>query len=194
MLARWRKHARQAGVGTLSGTIPAGVSSPALAELVTREVVARASATTVVALAALTRADVPAGRDRAVGVPVLISPSGRLYVVHEHSHAAIARATLSAVDAPFDLDQPDRTLGQDHGWVMVQVAGELGLRVQIDRPVTRRQRETIEDLLAYAEYAGRPTLVHRGRPVSWTSEGWGENPDFAAATDALAARRLLAGR
>jgi hypothetical protein len=173
--------------------VPAGASSAALAELVTREVVARAAATTVVEVAALTRADVPAGRDRAVGVPVLVSPSGRLYLVREHSHAAIARAALSAAAVPFDLDQPDRTLGQQHGWVMVQVAGDDGLRVQIDRPATRRQRETIEDLLLYAEYADRPALVQRGRPVVWTSEGWLDNPDFAAASDAAGARRLLAG-
>jgi hypothetical protein len=178
----------------VSGVVPAGASTAALAELVTREVVARAVATTVVDLAALTRADVPAGRDRAVGVPVLISPSGRLYVVREHSHAAVARAALSAADAPFDLDQPDRTLGQEYGWVMVQVAGHDGLRVQVDRPTTRRQRETIEDLLAYAEYAGRPAVVHRGRPVVWTADGWADNPEFAAASDAVAARRLLTGR
>jgi hypothetical protein len=77
---------------------------------------------------------------------------------------------------------------------MVQVAGDDGLRVQIDRPTTRRQRETVEDLLAYAEYAGRPTVVHRGRPVVWNGEGWADNPEFAAAQDAAGARRLLGGR
>jgi hypothetical protein len=173
---------------------PADASSAALAELVTREVAARAAASTVVEVAALTRADVPPGRDRAVGVPVLVSPSGRLYVVHEHSHAALARAALAAAGAAFDLDQPDRTLGQQYGWAMVQVAGDLGLRVQVDRPTTRRQRETIEDLILYAEYAGRPAIVQRGRPVVWTSGGWLDNPDFAAASDAAGARRLLAGR
>ena len=182
------------GDGSLSGVLPAGAYTAALAELVTREVVARAVATTVVDVAALTRADVPAGRDRAVGVPVLVSPSGRIYIVREHSHAAVARAALSAASAAFDADQPDRTLGQEFGWVMVQVAGDDGLRVQIDRPTTRRQRETVEDLLAYAEYAGRPTVVHRGRPVVWTGEGWADNPEFAAAQDAVGARRLLGGR
>jgi hypothetical protein len=172
--------------------VPAGASSSALAELVAREVVARAVATTVVDVAALTRADVPPGRDRAVGVPVLVSPSGRLYSLREHSHAAVARAALSAAGAPFDLDQPDRTLGQEYGWAMVQVAGAEGLRVQIDRPTTRRQRETIEDLLLYAEYAGRRALVHRGRPHVWTADGWADNPEFAVACDPVAARRILA--
>ena len=35
-------------------------------------------------------------------------------------------------------------------------------------------------------------FVHRGRPVVWTADGWVDNPDFAAAADAVAARRLLA--
>jgi hypothetical protein len=175
----------------MAGVVPVGASSGVLAELVTREVVARAAPTTVVDVAALTRADVPPGRDRAVGVPVLVSPTGRLYVVREHSHAAVARAALSAAGVPFDVDQPDRTLGQEYGWAMVQVAGDDGLRVQIDRPPRPRQRETIEDLLLYAEYAGRPAVVHRGRPVVWTPDGWADNPSFAAANDALGARRLL---
>ena len=169
-------------------------SSAARAELVTREILARTVATTVVDVAALTRSDVPAGRDHAVGVPVLVSPSGRLYIVREHSHASVARAALAAAEAAFDLDQPDRTLGQEYGWVMVQVAGHDGLRVQIDHPTTRRQRETIEDLLLYAEYAGRRAVVHRGRAVVWTVEGWVANPEFAAASDAVAVRRLLGGR
>jgi hypothetical protein len=178
----------------LSGVVPAGAYSAALAELVTREVVARAVATTVVDAAALTRSDVPDGRDRAVGVPLLVSPSGRLYVVREHSHAAVARAALAAAGVPFDLDQPDRTLGHDYGWVMVQVAGDDGLRVQIDRATPRRQRETIEALLLYAESAGRPAVVHRGRPVVWLGDGWVDNPEFAVASDGEAARRLLARR
>jgi len=85
----------------LSGVLPVGASSAALEELVTREIVARAAATTIVDLAALTRADVPLGRDRAVGVPVLVSPSGRLYVVREHSHAALARVETGQILRPF---------------------------------------------------------------------------------------------
>jgi hypothetical protein len=165
-----------------------------VAQEIAREIEWRADPASVTQVAAFTRADVPAGRDRGVGVPVLLAPGGELFVAREHSHAALARVILTAIDAPFDPDHPDRTLGDQYGWVMIQAAGHDGLRIQIDRAPTTRQREVVDDLLLYAEHAGRPALLHRGRPVVWNEDGWAENPSFEAAWGATAARRLLKRR
>src|SRR5579884_1740750 len=145
-----------------SRAVPARGSRAAsgMAERLAAAIARQAGQTTVVGVAELGREHVPAGRDRAVGVPVLVCPSGRIYVAEAHSHAALARQALSAVGLPFDPDHPDRTLGQEHGWAMVQAAGEGGLRVQLDRPATHRQREVLEDLLTYAEGAGKRAVVH----------------------------------
>jgi hypothetical protein len=173
----------------------AGLSARnAEAEALAHEIALRAGRASVTDVASLGRDDVPPGRDRAVGVPVLVCPAGQIFVVHGHSHAALAREALSAVGLPFDADHPDRTLGQDHGWAMVQAAAAEGLRVQIDRPTTRHQREVLEDLLHYAEGAGHGAVVHWGRPVVWADGDWEENPAFEAASDTHRARRLLARR
>ena len=173
----------------------AGLSARnAEAEALAHEIAQRAGRASVVEVASFGRDDVPPGRDRAVGVPVLVCPAGQLFVAHSHSHAALAREALSAVGLPFDADFPDRTLGQEHGWALVQAAAAEGLRVQLDRPATRHQREVLEDLIHYAEGAGQGAVVHFGRPHVWADGDWEPNPAFEAATDTHRARRLLARR
>lgn len=158
---------------------------------IAHQIARRADATTVSDVARFGRNDVPPGRDKAVGVPVVLCPRGRLFRLREHSHAAVARAALTEAGAPFDADFPDRTLGRDHGWALVQAAGSDGLRVQIDRAPTRPQRQVIEDLMLYAARDGRPVELQRGRPRVWIDDAWAENPEFMVATDRHAARRLL---
>jgi hypothetical protein len=160
-------------------------------ELVASEIARLAQPTDVVGVAALTQGQVPPGRDRAVGVPVLVAPTGSIFVLNSHSHAAVAREALTAAGASFDPDFPDRTLGGEHGWVMVQAASAEGVKIQLDRTPTRRQREVIDDLLHYAGRAGHTIVLHHGRPVVWVDGEWAKNPHFAVATDHHGARRLL---
>jgi hypothetical protein len=137
--------------------------------------------------------DVPAARDHFVGVPVLLGPSGRFVVLRAHSHAAVARLVLSEAGVPFDADHPDRTLGAEFGWSMIQAAGAEGLRVQVDRRPTEAQRAAIEDLILFERFAGRRVELHWGRPFLWSSEllDWQPNPSFASTTDANEMRGLL---
>ena len=173
----------------------AGLSAQdAAAELIAHEIGRRAGRATVTQVASLGQEHVPPGRDRAVGVPVLVCPAGQIYVAENHSHAALAREALAAAGVPFDPDFPDRTLGQEHGWAMVQAAAAEGLRVQLDRPATRHQREVLEDLLHYADRSGQEAVVHFGRPHVWADGDWAENPSFEAASDVDRAKRLLARR
>jgi hypothetical protein len=141
----------------------------------------------------LGRDDVPAARDRFVGVPVLLAPSGRFFVLRAHSHAAAARAVLTEAGVPFDLDHPDRTFGAEYGWAMIQAAGAEGLRVQVDRRPTAAQQAAIEDLLLFERMAGRRVEMHWGRPMTWSPERfeWEQNPRFVATTDLDEMRTLL---
>lgn len=136
---------------------------------------------------------VPAARDHFVGVPVLLAPSGRFYSLRAHSHAAAARAVLTEAGASFDLDHPDRTLGAEFGWAMVQACGAEGMKVQVDRRPTEAQRAAIEDLILFERMAGRRVELHWGRPMVWSPERfeWEQNPRFVSTTDAGEARQLL---
>jgi hypothetical protein len=153
----------------------------------------RAHLLTLTGVMALGRDDVPAARDRFVGVPVLLGPSGRFYVLRAHSHAAAARLVLTEAGVSFDVDHPDRTLGAEFGWAMLQAAGAEGLRVQVDRRPTEAQRAAIEDLVLFEGMAGRRVELHWGRPMSWSPERfeWESNPRFVATTDPEEMRALL---
>jgi hypothetical protein len=153
----------------------------------------RAHALSLTDVIKLGRDDVPAARDRFVGVPVLLGPSGRFFVLRAHSHAAVARLVLGEAGVPFDVDHPDRTLGAEYGWVMVQAAGAEGLRVQVDRRPTEAQRAAIEDLVLFEGMAGRRVEMHWGRPMVWAPERfeWESNPRFVATTEPEEMRTLL---
>ncbi|TAK23359.1 MAG: hypothetical protein EPO26_08950 [Chloroflexota bacterium] len=142
---------------------------------------------------ALGPGQVPAARDRFVGVPVLLSPRGHWYVTRTHSHAALARVVLTEVGAVFDAGHPDRTLGADYGWVMAQAAGIEGLKLQLDRRPTHAQRAAIEDLTLYESMAGRPVTLHFGHPLIWSSDdlAWRPNTRHTVARGSEAVQVLL---
>ena len=156
----------------------------------------RAHRLTLSEVIALGRDDVPAARDRFVGVPVLLAPSGHFYSLRAHSHAAAARVVLIEAHVPFDVDHPDRTLGAAFGWAMIQAAGAEGLRVQVDRRPTEAQRAAIEDLVLFEGMAGRRVEMHWGRPMIWSVDdlAWKSDPRFVATSDPEEMRALLRRR
>ena len=153
----------------------------------------RAHALTLTDVIKLGRDDVPAARDHFVGVPVLLGPSGRFFVLRAHSHAAVARLVLDEAGVAFDADHPDRTLGAEYGWAMIQAAGAEGLRVQVDRRPTEAQRAAIEDLILFERFTGRRVELHWGRPFVWSPDqlDWQADPRFVATTDPDEMRALL---
>lgn len=152
--------------------------------------------TTLIGVVGLGPVDIPAARDHFVGVPVLLSPSGRLFVLRTHSHAAVARTVLTEAGLPFDADHPDRTLGAELGWVMLQAAGREGARIQVDRRPTPAQRAVLEDLLLFERVAGRRVTLHWGRPSLWSTASfdWVPNPHFVDSSDPEQIRRILSSR
>jgi hypothetical protein len=134
---------------------------------------------------------VPGGRDRAVGVPMFVCPRGDCLVVDGHSHAWAARSALSAANLPFDHDFPDRTLQAEFGWAAVQVGGHAGVRIQLDRRPTARQRAALEDLAYRAHHAGQPIELWWQHPRDFAGGEWRMNRDHAVARDLDDALGLL---